>query len=340
MFRALLIALSVFFAVKGESKSADFSVRLGDGGYAIVMTGPIVVGDAKKLQSKFPKHAAVVEIFLASPGGDVEEALKMAALIDRSFVTVIAPQKHKETVGSNGVGKSESDSRCREHQIRVADCSCASACALIWIVAKTRADGDVLIHRPHFEQQSFSKMSNSEAIRAYTEMEKNLRQFLLASAIPNALVDKIFSVPSSSAKYLTKDEISTLPRNSGFEELMYSRCRTFFAGKDVSAYASMLDEEREKLQSEVARLRGAVSKEEKILKLDLEAKIDIVYEKIFAVAPFVFAYNECVKRELLRQQMQVQRVVPLTKEESTKVLEEALQSLIDEELLQKKSSGD
>jgi hypothetical protein len=104
-----------------------------------MIRGTIVRGDFEKVLSLYREnHPYLANFDLVSPGGDVDEAMKIGRLFRKYLVHVRAP--YRLTSGEEAA--SFMPGECK-------DCVCASACALIWFGAPERY-GTVGLHRPYY----------------------------------------------------------------------------------------------------------------------------------------------------------------------------------------------
>ena len=176
----------------------------------LVFSGEIMPGDSDRLLSRIQddenRFLTQNKIILASDGGDVAEALKIARLVKSLFTAVI--------VGPL-TGR------------------CVSACFFIFAAAAEReVDGERLlgINRPFF--------ADSEAA-APAEALTQLRAFLQENAVPNYLLEEMFRHASDDAYWLSADDEKNLGfRSSWFKQFLAAKClwddkieRDTYAGK-------------------------------------------------------------------------------------------------------------
>jgi hypothetical protein len=183
----------------------------------LVISGEIVPGDYDRLLSRIledeDRFLSQNKIILASDGGDVGEALKIAQLVQSLFTEVI--------VGPL-TGR------------------CVSACFFIYAAANQRGtDGERLIgiNRPY--------ITNSEAVSApgaaiaESVALARVRAFLRENAVPNYLIDEMFRRASDDAYWLSTDDEKTLGyRSPAFARYLIKKCawdddveRAVYAGK-------------------------------------------------------------------------------------------------------------
>jgi hypothetical protein len=108
-----------------------------------LLRGQIVGGDYENVVRLFrDSHPVLRKFSLISPGGSVEEAIRIGRLFRKYTVAASAP--FKLLSGSfQALGPHAATQLC----VGNAECMCASACALIWFGAVDRW-GTVGLHRP------------------------------------------------------------------------------------------------------------------------------------------------------------------------------------------------
>lgn len=86
---------------------------------------------------------------------------------------------------------------------------CDSACILVLAggVKRIATWGKIGIHRPHFPEELFARLSHSEAQREYNEMADGVRQYLSRMGLPDSLYAAMMRVPSDKVRYLVATEI-------------------------------------------------------------------------------------------------------------------------------------
>ncbi|MEO8882048.1 MAG: hypothetical protein ABI377_01300, partial [Devosia sp.] len=200
----------------------------------LVLSGEIFAGDSDALLSKIladeNRFLAHNKIIVASDGGDVVEALKIAQLV-------------KSLYSSLAVGPLTG--------------RCVSACFFIYAVAAEReVDGDKLlgINRPFIaDNQTLSATQTSPAKLAAPATDAavspvvsvgltQVRAFLQDNAVPSYLVDEMFRHGSNDAYWLSADDEKNLgPRSESFKQFLAAKCawdeeleREAFAGKRPS----------------------------------------------------------------------------------------------------------
>ena len=126
-----------------------------------------------------------VYVYLDSPGGNVQAALKMGSLLRASGAQAwVRPNK-----------------------------LCASACILVLAggVKRFAFDGARLgIHRPFFEQSLFAGMQLSEAQQKYKALSESVRAYLSGMGVSDRLYNQMMNIPSHAVVFLTEHEASEM----------------------------------------------------------------------------------------------------------------------------------
>jgi ATP-dependent protease ClpP protease subunit len=165
----------------------------------LVLSGEITAGDADRLLSKIlddeNRFLEQNKLLLASDGGDVAEALRIARLIKSLYTHVIVMPL---------TGR------------------CVSACFFIYAAANRReADGDRLvgINRPYLVASDGASAPAADAAPAESGALAQVRTFLQENAVPGYLVEEMFRRPSDDAYWLSADD----EKNLGFQSPSFDR---------------------------------------------------------------------------------------------------------------------
>jgi hypothetical protein len=195
----------------------------------LVISGEIIPGDADRLLSKIlgdkNRFLAQNKILLASDGGDVAEALRMAKLIKSLYTRVLVLPL---------TGR------------------CVSACFFIYAAANRReVDGERLvgINRPYLVASDGASTPAAASAMAEGSALVQVRAFLQENAVPGYLVDEMFRRASDDAYWLSADDEKNLGyRSPSFDRYLRAHCawddkieREVYAGaKPVDALKQML----------------------------------------------------------------------------------------------------
>ena len=151
IFGALLALLAALSSLPAEAMS--FRLVKTGGQQAILATGEIVPGDARKLARALsrssPSYHGTPQILLDSPGGVVVEAIAMAELMRKTGVTTVVP----------------------------AHAMCASACASVLFVAgkyrTVEQSGQLMIHSC-FDARNGRKIDQCDAYLAARAQQQGI----------------------------------------------------------------------------------------------------------------------------------------------------------------------
>jgi hypothetical protein len=189
----------------------------------LVMSGEIIPGDYERLLSKIAddqdRFLAQNALILASDGGDVTEAIKIATLVRSLFAAVI--------VGPL-TGR------------------CVSACFFIYAAAAQReADGDRLvgINRPYLAADVLAA-PRTDAEILDSKSARQVRAFLQDNAVPGYLIDEMFRHASDDAYWLSAGDEKTLGfRSPAFERYLSVNCGwSITLEQDVLAHKRPLED--------------------------------------------------------------------------------------------------
>jgi hypothetical protein len=103
-------------------------------------------------------------------------------------------------------------------------CTCASACFFIWAAGDERLGDVILVHRPYFDQSFFAGLEIADAEAAYQKLAADARSYLRELGVQDQLTDRLFSIDSQHASYLTAGELDLLRVQSYISELRIAKC--------------------------------------------------------------------------------------------------------------------
>lgn len=188
---------------------------------ALLLSGKIISGDYAKLvqvvSDDIPRYLNSVRIILASPGGDVQEAIKIGRFVRSTY---------REVVVGPHFGP------------------CVSACFLIFASALTRLAGPELVafHRPYIAGEHLKGLSVTDAETKQLSLNMAVKEYLSALQIPIQLIDTMLSRRSTELYWLSgQDLLERVGRHArGYERFLITRCgldtgaeSEYFSGKSV-----------------------------------------------------------------------------------------------------------
>ena len=206
----------------------------------MTVVGGIIKGDFQRFKSAIKKVAdgggIVTHVYIYSPGGSVDEAIKIGRLISRLAISTNAP-------GYNPQKPEERYCNFREHTTNTQftdhkwyynkysrtgnrKCNCASACFLIWAAGARRAGNYLGVHRTFFKPESFKKDSYQVARKRYVRMRRVVENYLEEMNVPNLVVDTMFSIGSNKIEPLAPNFVNILQGGPALDEYLRAHCPT------------------------------------------------------------------------------------------------------------------
>ena len=146
------------------------------------------------------------EIFLASQGGNVTEALKIGYLIRHLRLSTDAPSRPPPTVRSSG-----------GEIIRPLDLTnprnytCASACFLLYVAGVYREFiwvGRLGIHHPQIDYKPIGTTESDLSI-ATVDMRDKIKRYFEEMNVPSKYLDIMYSTPPNEVHWITQSEFDS-----------------------------------------------------------------------------------------------------------------------------------
>jgi hypothetical protein len=172
----------------------------------LLLKGEIVPGDYQRLLKIIganpDRYWQSIGMALASPGGDIQEALKIARFVKGLYTPVY-------------VGRATGP--------------CVSACFFIFASAATReagGTGKIGIHRPYVHPQRMSSISPRQSEALQNELLKEARSYLEGLLVPTNIIDAMFQRASTEVYWLSRIEIEEQlgRRPPWYEQFLIARC--------------------------------------------------------------------------------------------------------------------
>lgn len=198
----------------GSIAQTDDTIVPVDKGFAIVIEGRIDKGDYEKVLDIARKLCPKVsEIFLASPGGNLSEAIKIGHLVRELRLKATAPTDFGPTFkGSDPVLESMmKDVEFKIYGIRDRkNFVCASSCFFVYAGGIFRAGEIVGIHRPYLSDEDYARMGGNEAIDKSKSVGSLVKNYLKEMGIASRISESMFAIQKDSVRWLTREEIREL----------------------------------------------------------------------------------------------------------------------------------
>lgn len=215
---ALAIALlsCPLHAAEIRSESASISSPAVN----VFFEGKVVVGDYERLRSLLKQQGPRVErLYLFSPGGNLSEALQIAALVKRLQMRTTGPQ-----VGYDSALRPYPE--CRTIKPRDSrNCLCASSCFVIWAAGGERDRSALAVHRPIFEPEAFGALPLAEAEAQYEKLLRGMGEYIDTLRVPVDLKEKMLSTAARDT-YVFESPEQMNGFSPAFDEWIAARCDT------------------------------------------------------------------------------------------------------------------
>jgi hypothetical protein len=193
----------------------------------VILEGKIEIGDYDKLLKITDKdcgdyNSCTSGIFLASPGGDLVEAIKIGRLVRNLRLETHVPSDVPPVPGDllfpdrqkiEAIQrKSEADLKDFKAILKDAKANymCASACFFIFVAGIDR-ERDVWppvlgIHRPYFSDANLKTLGGNQVIAAAGQLRKVVEEYLKEMGVPAKYTDLMFSIPKDQVRFISEDD--------------------------------------------------------------------------------------------------------------------------------------
>jgi hypothetical protein len=166
--------------------------------YSMEVKGEIRKGDYRRITTEIVSRGEFPDMmYIDSPGGDVEEAIKIGRFA-RSSLLIVNPGDR-----------------------------CTSACALVVFASVVHSgDGEIGIHRPFYDRAYFAGLSAEEARKEYGRLEQAVKSYMREMRVPTAVAEQMMTVPSDRVVILPMQKYRQLAgRNPpAYDEWLKARC--------------------------------------------------------------------------------------------------------------------
>ena len=178
----------------------------------LVLEGIIEVGDYDKVRTflgeKFNFDKINNGVFLASPGGNVIEAIKIGRLIRSLRLSTDAPSGPpngaprfgQSLIAANDLVKPQNDN------------ACASACFFIYVAGVYRNlgwAGRLGVHRPVLLESNAKELNVEQTVDVTWQVRGRIQKYLEEMNVPGKYVDLMYSVPPNEVRWISQREFDT-----------------------------------------------------------------------------------------------------------------------------------
>lgn len=203
---------------------------------AILISGEIVKGDVERFRAAVNRSSVVLQsVILRSPGGDVDEAIKIGHDVRRLLLETEGPDLDYASDellnylgGDRPVCVENGFADYQGSKYKGTDCICASACFFIYAAGVRRNKAYVGIHRIYFDAAAFGSKTLDEVSRAYAEIKKPLREYLETMNVPHRYADIMLQTSSREIYVPTYPDVMAdfFGWAPEVEEWLIARCET------------------------------------------------------------------------------------------------------------------
>lgn len=179
--------------------------------YNIILEGTIVKGDYEKLRNLIeeicPDNSwstlCSSDIYLASPGGSVTEAIKIGRLIRKLRLEVQIPGDASPDLRQKIIAAL----RLQNPQTNYL---CASACFFVAVgaIERNAAIGNAIlgIHRPSLTDADLKNLGADQVIASTAQLRGIVEAYLKEMGVPTRYAELMFSISKDQIRWITKAE--------------------------------------------------------------------------------------------------------------------------------------
>ncbi len=227
----------------------------------LVIEGKIEAGDYEALRDVISNFGPLIkDVYLYSPGGDAIEAMKMGDLLRNLYLTTVSPNFSLTEYQRDRNKISPACDRSYEPGPKdQSNCTCDSACFLIWLGGFERKGVYVGVHRPVFDTEFYSSISPSDAEALYESMIASMEEYLQKYKVPDEIIEQMLNTPSHEIHGIWAEQLGGYP--AFYDERLTAICgvttntgpiRLLELKREEGRITAEEEDELEMLQSNIA----------------------------------------------------------------------------------------
>jgi hypothetical protein len=171
------------------------------------LEGKIEAGDFDKFKNFILNGDNAVEIYLASPGGDLAEAMRIGVLVRLLKLSTVIPSK-----SLTNQNRELAVARLNLKDPK-ADYMCASACFFVFVSGIHRRSDELGpailgIHRPSLSTASLQRLNFDQAAAADNRTRTAVENYLKVMDVPAKYAENMYSVPKGKIQWIRNDEFA------------------------------------------------------------------------------------------------------------------------------------
>ena len=247
----ILLCAGVFSA---EPSDALETLKVVRG--VLILEGKIEPGDYITVRNFLSEPAnfkkMTGEVFLASQGGNVSEALQIGYLIRHLRLSTDAPSRPPPAVRSSGGEIIRPIDLTNPHHYH-----CASACFLLYVAGVYREfiwAGLLGIHYPQIEHKPIGATEGDLSIAA-VDMRDKIKRYFEEMNVPNKYLDIMYSTPPNDVHWITQNEFDSDLKGyvPNVQALLKEKCNSRLEVEQGSALRKCILQTKTKLRMEAWR---------------------------------------------------------------------------------------
>ena len=184
----------------------------------IIIEGRIAPGDFVKVASLVLAARDANVVWLASPGGNLSEALRIGRLIRQLALEVRAPVDRARPL----VLLRDADNN-----------TCASACFFLYVAGVNRQGSVLGIHKPALPADEYFALGLDGSVAAHQQIAEATAAYLDVMGVPARYASLMLATSSAEMAWLSPDDIvrDFTGIAPGYDEQLLRGCRTDLGGQ-------------------------------------------------------------------------------------------------------------
>jgi hypothetical protein len=199
---ASVVAMATLAVLPRAASSAEFRQVTSGTDQQLVIEGDIEPGDFQKfLDAIKERQGQISTVWIFSPGGDFQEAMKIGRAMRALELASMVPIRNK-------FGNPQCDSKVARPS-DPAYCIAASAGFMMHIGGVWRGGSYIIVHRPYFERENYRQLSEAQAQVEFTALQAEARAYMSEMGVPAQLQEQILATPSDGRFLLDEATVKT-----------------------------------------------------------------------------------------------------------------------------------
>jgi len=199
---ASVIAMGILAILPRIASSAEFRQVTSGTDRQLVIEGDIESGDFQKFLHAIKENQGQIStVWIFSPGGDFQEAMKIGRAMRALELASMVPTRNK-------LGKPQCDSVVA-HPSDPAYCIAASAGFMMHIGGVRRGGSYIMVHRPYFERKNFRQLSEAQAQVKFAALQSEAASYMAEMGVPAHIQEQVLATPSDGRFVLDEATVKT-----------------------------------------------------------------------------------------------------------------------------------